>query len=181
MSTYVREVKSIVAPVFSIGYKLQKQLGSINLEGVKTLESGLWQSTICVNAQTRVFHTEADSTYTIITVPPQKKQQVIYSFLFKINKYTTLTLKMNPGLSFFFSAKFLTHRQERSQTTPVQEQEPFYNLSSYGNGKLFRHCRCSFQRNIMEKEKRERGKRVQEEAEVQQRKRRRNKQKYDIN
>ena len=92
---------------------------------------------------------------------------------------------MLPGLSFFFSAKFLTHRQASSHANPVQASKPFFNFSSYGNAKLFSHCRCSFQRNIMEKEKRERGKRVQEEAEVQQRKinkkRRKNKQKYEIN
>ena len=51
---------------------------------------------------TRAFHTEADS------VPPQKKQQVRYRFLFEINKYNHLALEMVPVL-YFFSLKSCYH------------------------------------------------------------------------
>ena len=61
---------------FSVGYKLQAKYGDICLEGVKSSESGLWQSSVCVNAQTRIFHTEKDSTCTVITVQLQKKQNI---------------------------------------------------------------------------------------------------------
>ena len=65
---YVPIVKSIIAPIFSIAYNLPEKHGSICLAGVKSSESGLWQSSVCVNAQTRIFHTEKVSTYTVITV-----------------------------------------------------------------------------------------------------------------
>ena len=62
---------------------------------------------------TRAFYTEADS------VSPQKKKQVRCRFLFEINKYNHLALKMVPVLYFFFSAKLLTHRQASIQSDPV--------------------------------------------------------------
>ena len=71
------------------------------------------------------------------------------------------------GLSFFFSAKFLTHRQANRQADPVQDCEPYLNFSRYWNRKLFRHSWCSFQRNIMEKEERGNEKQTQEEKEQQ--------------
>ena len=151
ISKYVPIVESIIAPVFSIAYRLQEKYGSICLEQVKSTESGLWQSSICVNAQTRIFHTEKDSTYTVITVPLQKKKYNRYEFLFKINESNTLVFNMLQGLSFFFSAKFLTHRQACCQTDSMQDYHPFFNFSSYGNAKLFSHCRCSFQRNMKKK------------------------------
>ena len=43
----------------------------------------------------RAFHTEADS------VPPQKKQQAIYRFLFEIKKYNNLALKI-----IFFTRRY---------------------------------------------------------------------------
>ena len=67
-------VESIIDSVFSITYKLQEKYGSICLEGVKSSGYGLWQSSVCINAQTGIFHTEKDSTYTVITVPSQKKK-----------------------------------------------------------------------------------------------------------
>lgn len=92
---------------------MQEKYGVINLEEVKTIENDLWQLSICVNAQSRTFHTEADS------VPTQKNHQVRYRFLFEINKYNNLALKMIPALYFLFSAKLLTDRQASSQSDPV--------------------------------------------------------------
>ena len=117
----------------------------------------MWQSSVCINAQTRIFHTEKDSTYTVITVSSQKKKQNRYEFLFKINDSNILVFRILSGLSFFFSAKFLTHQQASNQTALMQDCQPFFNFSCYGNAKLFSHCRCSFQRNMKnEKEKKNR-------------------------
>ena len=105
ISKYVPIVESIIAPVFSIAYRLQEKYGSICLEQVKSTESGLWQSSICVNAQTRIFHTEKDSTYTVITVPLQKKKHNRYEFLFKINESNALVFNMLQGLFFLLFCK----------------------------------------------------------------------------
>ena len=37
------------------------------------------------------------------------------------------------------------------QKIMMQDYHPFFNFSSYGNAKLFSHCRCSFQRNMKKK------------------------------
>ena len=36
---------------------------------------GILNAHLCLNAQTRVKHTECDSSYTIISVPPQEQQK----------------------------------------------------------------------------------------------------------
>ena len=129
--------------------------------GSQTSESGLWQSGVCTNVQTQIFHTEKYSTYTFITVLLQKKKIFRYFFLFKINESNTLALKMVPGLFFFFSTNFLTYRQASNQTDSVQDCESFINFYSYTDAKLFSHCRFSFQRNMEEKGKGYRKERIQ--------------------
>ena len=62
---------------------------------------------------------------------------------------------MSPGLLLFFSAKFLSHRQASSRSNPVHICKPLFTYSSDENAKFFSHCRCSFQKNIMEKKKEE--------------------------
>ena len=50
-------------------------------------EAGLWQSSVCVNCQTSILHTENDCTYTVITTPNQGTN-VVPIFLFEIQKGT---------------------------------------------------------------------------------------------
>ena len=45
----------------------------LNFKKQQMGNNGLWQSSICVNAVTKLFHIEKDITYTLITVPKQKK------------------------------------------------------------------------------------------------------------
>ena len=76
----------------------------------------------------------------MIVVPRQKRQNVNYCFLFKTNKTNTLTFNMLPGLSYFFSAKFLAHRQVSRWTNPGQFCQPFFKFSSYRSAKMCSYC-----------------------------------------
>ena len=46
-------------------------IGNINMNQISISECGMWQPSICINAQTTQLHTENDCTYTVITVPKQ--------------------------------------------------------------------------------------------------------------
>ena len=47
--------------------------GTVNLSKVSASKAGLLQTSDAVNSQTKQFHTENDSTYTIVNVPKQEK------------------------------------------------------------------------------------------------------------
>ena len=111
----------------------------------------MWDTNVCVNASTGEFHTEKDTSYTLITVPQQdfKSQKYsgnVYNFLFKLNHNNLLSLPLTPDLSLLFSGTFLTHRQKGNYSQD-KSSKPFVNLSSYGNQRLFTHIRKSFFRN----------------------------------
>ena len=92
---------------------MQHQYGNINMTFGKMGEVGLYAAQVCVNASTRDFHTEFDQGPTMICVPAQEDHKSNqFNFCFCVNDSMIIQLKMNPGLCFFFSAAFLTHRQE---------------------------------------------------------------------
>ena len=153
----IPNVKKLICPILNSAHQFQKEVGDINFREVQSSNLGLWQSSICVNAMTRIFHTEKDVTYTIISVP---KQNLVCSdmkrkstfFLFRLNNSNCLSIKMNPGISFLFSGTMLTHRQccvdgYRENDIPTHGNI-FFNIASYGNEKLFCHLRKSFERII---------------------------------
>ena len=87
---YLRHINSLLSPVIDVAYKLQEELGSINLKNVSTSKSGLWVSQACIDASTKVQHTENDCIYTIISMPKQihligKKADKNIYFLFSPN------------------------------------------------------------------------------------------------
>ena len=67
----MQHINSLVSPVLDVAYKLQEELGTINLEKVSTSKSRLWVSQSCIGASTTVMHTEDDCTHTIISIPKQ--------------------------------------------------------------------------------------------------------------
>ena len=78
--------------------------------------NGFVNSHLCKNAQTGIAHTEHDSSYTIITVPPQKKTTLATNGKYclgrielVINSYTTIVIGIYPGVMFSFSGYMLTH------------------------------------------------------------------------
>ena len=135
-----------LSAIVDTAYKMQleESVGSINLVNSPTSKNGLWQSQICVNASTASFHTENDCTYTLIGVPVQPKHN-LYKFLFKINERITFSVVMNQNVSFIFSGSFLEHRQEFSSFTD-DASGFFFNVASYGNGRLLSHIRQSILR-----------------------------------
>ena len=50
---------NIIAPLIQTAHDLQKKYGDVNLQKVLTTENGIWHSEVCVNAITKLFHTEA--------------------------------------------------------------------------------------------------------------------------
>ena len=50
---------------------MQKDYDQVSLKDVESSESGMWQSSMCVNVRTRLLHTEEDYTYTLCKVPSQ--------------------------------------------------------------------------------------------------------------
>ena len=137
---------------------LQQNIGNINFKSTISSNEGLWQSSINVNAVTGIFHTERDITYTLISVPEQcsdtkrksKNTRSDTYFLFKINDDKYISFKMVDNLSFLFSGCMLTHKQfcvDQYKTLDLNNiLEPFYNISSYGNERLYRHMKESLNR-----------------------------------
>ena len=56
----------------------------------------------------------------------------------------TIGIQLDPGLSFIFSSKYLTHRQSIDDKT-VNDGE-FVNIASYGNQRLYNHIKSTIKR-----------------------------------
>ena len=150
-------IHRLISPMIDNAFLLQDDIGDINLKQVETTEVGLWQSEICVNAITKIFHTEKDITYTLITVPPQIRQIPKYKdrsdtyFLLELNETKTLGFRLNNKVSFLFSGTMITHRQHcidgyEEDERKRAEKVPFFNVACYGNERLFRHIKTSIAR-----------------------------------
>ena len=121
-------------------------------------KNGFINSHLCINAETEIAHTEHDSSYTIITVPPQsensKSTNGKYSlarFELVINSYTTIVIGMYPGVIFSYSGYMLTHRQQLNKSR--KKNEMFVNIVSYNSKRLFSNLMESFRREIKEDKK----------------------------
>ena len=113
---FLPNIKSLIAPIITTGYELQESKGGVNLQKMPASSSGLWQTSISVNAQTKVLHTENDATYTVINVPNQeddvkKNKARQYTFLFKLRNKKNICFKLCSGITFVYSGKLLTHHQ----------------------------------------------------------------------
>ena len=50
----------------------------------------------------------------------------------------SISFKLKYGISFMFSGKFLTHRQQC--THPLNDKDDvFFNIATYGNKRLYSH------------------------------------------
>ena len=152
LSKMVVHIDRLILPSIDVAFEMQQTYGDINLHKINGGNSAMWKTNVCVNATTGQFHTENDTSYTVITVPvqdyrKQKEDGNTYEFQFRLNDNTNIVLPMIPELTFLFSGTFVTHRQACNSNT-TENSEPFVNLSSYGNERLFTHIRKSFFRNI---------------------------------
>ena len=150
MSVVLPAVGKVVSPIIDAAFEMQKVKGNIELSQVPGSSEGLWQTSICINAETHEFHTEEDCTYTVIKVPKHEKQQKKncdkkYNFIFQLDRKHNIGLPMTDGVAFLFSGSVLTHRQS-STTLPQCKDGLFFNIASYGNKKLFTHIKKSFER-----------------------------------
>ena len=143
IAKYFPKINLLLMPILHAANELQKELGDIGLQNVKTSRSGVWQSQVCVNATTKQFHIEKDCSYTIISVPKQsiKKNHFIANFYFKIQEENLFSIRMKPDIKFMFSGYYLTHRQ---QTTYWKEYDTLFNFAAYSNNRMFSHIRKSF-------------------------------------
>ena len=142
------KIKLIISPIVATAYELQASKKNINIKEGYASKSGCWQTSICVNATTGKFHCENNCTYTLISVPKQnttttERKIHNYHFLFSLSDKKKLNIPLFHGISFVFSAAFLSHRQHRNQFNNSKD-ESFFNVASYGNKRLFNHIKKSF-------------------------------------
>ena len=147
LQKYIPILPQLISPLIAIAFRLQNELGDINLQQTSASNNGLWQTCFCINAETAEFHTENDCTYTLIHVPKQEKtnRKCKYFFSFKLSTDINVSFSLNKGTSVMFSGLYLTHRQ-LSNTIPTDKKDSFVNFASYGNARLYRHIRNSFKR-----------------------------------
>ena len=149
LSKMIRNIKHKISPVLNVGFNLQRDNVDVNFKKVLSSNYGCWQSSICVNAQTKEFHTEKDCTYTLITIPNQsnmKDNQKRYKFLFRFNEKKYCSIQLSIGMSFIFSGTYLTHRQYANVNDDMNISD-FFNVASYGNKRLFCHLNKSLHLN----------------------------------
>ena len=148
MIKVVPSLDKLIAPLLNVAYDTQKTIGDINMKKISTTECGLWQSSVCVNATTSQLHTENDCTYTVITTPCQETEKKLpdkYQFLFALKKGETIGITLRRGVSFLFSGKLLSHRQNKDTTTS-NDNDTFINIASYGNERLYNSIKKTMKR-----------------------------------
>ena len=103
-----------------------------------------------MNGRTENMHCEKYCAYTLITVPSQVvwKNVPLYKqpvFLFQVGTKEQSMLPLVNNISFVYNGNFLMHRQA---LTPIEHSNSpkFFNISSYGNAKMFNHLRRTFER-----------------------------------
>ena len=96
-------IRKMIAPVIDTVLDFQESECSVNLESVPSTSYSLWQTSICMNSLTREFHTEDDSSYTVIKNPNQEHQQKLiqYNFAFKLKNKYNVAIRMTPGTRLF--------------------------------------------------------------------------------
>ena len=112
LSTFLPNIRSIIAPVIETSFDIQSKEGKdLNLKEMSSVTEGCWQTSICIDAETKEFHAEHDCTYTLISIPLQKIQKNIqppikYNFLFNLTSKQSINVALKPGVSFIFQVYF---------------------------------------------------------------------------
>lgn len=94
---------------------------------------------INVNAKTRLFHCEKDTTYTTIYIPKQVESSCYIVFEFSINEKWLFQVKFNQESCFSYSAYCLAHRQLNTNGKNCM------NLSTYSGKRLY----CSYRKSLL--------------------------------
>ena len=115
-------------------------------------KKGILNAHLCLNAQTKLKHTECDSSYTTICVPPHEMEKTVTGtynkaeFEFNINDDEAVVLPLEVGTIIVYSGFMLTHRQQIRRFD--DDVLPFINVVSYNSKKMFNHLMESFRREI---------------------------------
>jgi hypothetical protein len=94
---------------------------------------------INVNAKTKLFHCEKDTTYTTIYVPKQVETSCYIIFEFSINEKLSFQVKFNQESCFSYSAYCFAHRQLDSNGKNCM------NVSTYSGKRLY----CSYRKSLL--------------------------------
>ena len=85
LSKIVQQVERLILPALDVAHDMQRQYSDINLKLRGQSCDNMWSTNVCINATTEEYHTEKDTSYTLITVPLQnfnlQKKVVIYMTL----------------------------------------------------------------------------------------------------
>ena len=148
IAKHIPIVKELISPVLDVAYEMQCHQGDINLKEVYLKNSGIWKTSVTVDAYTKDFHTENDCTYTVIHVPMQVSLYKChaYHFQFALNEKHNISIPLHECTTILFSAKCLTHRQTFVDNHD-HKKDVFINFGAYGNQQLFNHMRKTFVRN----------------------------------
>ena len=147
LSVVIPNIRTILNPIVKTAFEIQQKDKELNIKEGKATVDGCWHTSICINAETKCFHTEEDCSYTLITVPQQNVVNDRYDFIFQLKGNKHINLHMLPGTSFIFSGMYLTHRQNRLiDTNSNEDNEHFFNIASYGNKRLFSHIRSTLKK-----------------------------------
>ena len=82
-------VDRFILPALDVAHDMKRVYGNINLKPSGESSDTMWSTNVCINASTREFHTEKDTSYTLIMLPfqdykLQQKSGKVYTFLFKL-------------------------------------------------------------------------------------------------
>ena len=117
---------------------------------MKISSSGCWNAFPYLNGRTENIYSEKDCAYTLITVLSQVVANNIPLcnkpvFLFKVGSKEKIMLPLVNNISFVYNGNFIMHQQA---LTPIEQSDSpkFFNISSYGNAKIFNHSRRTFER-----------------------------------
>ena len=147
LSTLIPNLKLYIAPVLSVANEIQNDIGNVNIKQLECSSSGLWNCSLCISCQTEELHTENDFTYTVINTPAQVKNETEVNFSFQLQDKLTIGIQLEPGFTFIFSGKYLTHRQSKNDKS-VNDGE-FVNIASYGNQRLYNHIKSTIKRTYV--------------------------------
>ena len=133
-----------ITPYFNLNtYSQSKEANLLSKYGILNMH-------LCINAETTIPHTEMDSSYTLISVPPQPDcnwQKKDTQFNFHVGPNEKIIIKMKPGICFMFSGYLLTHNQEILDKSKEENQHcSFINYATYANKRLFDNMLKSFKR-----------------------------------
>jgi hypothetical protein len=118
-------MRTRLSPVIQAVFLIQEQKEKdLNLKESLSSNDGCFHSSICVNAETKRYHTVYDCTYTLISIPKQSKSSqslMKYDFLL-VKKTSNLCLTMISHIAKMnhFQFKMMIMTKSMQVLSPLQ-------------------------------------------------------------